>query len=83
MIESHIKEFHEHWDYLWDGEERLHEYFTEWLISTLTSTEKEAYQRGREEEARAWLAGQRCNMCGDSMESEPLTDMCAKCWREG
>lgn len=44
---------------------------------------KEEYERGRKDERDAWLAGNRCNNCGDSnLGSGHLADMCGKCFEE-
>lgn len=34
------------------------------------------------EEKEAWLRGERCNECGREEKHEPLSNMCADCWKD-
>lgn len=43
---------------------------------------EEGIAEGRKKEREAWLAGERCENCGEEMTSKELTGTCAKCWEE-
>ena len=40
------------------------------------------YEKGREEEKKAWINGERCASCGESMKASDTYDTCPKCWEE-